>query len=365
MTMVRPSRSAGYDRDARDHDFDDRGGGRRTPGSLPIRAAELAMRNPLATGGIAVSLAMVVVTITNAVANQPVRHPHPLFDTRSTAQVDTRPAPPVAVHPTAVTPPTVAPTRADPPTGSTGSTGPIVLPRPKPVSAVDEGVVRDLQTVLAERGFYSGPIDGVVGAATAEAIRAGERRLGSTATGEASDLLLAALRAAPNIVAQVAPPVSAAPKQVVAQTRQPAAAAPPPARPPVAQAVAQPAPQVAAQAVSPPPTPPMRVAAADAVAYPVGREEVEAAEVDVPVFTGSIRRAAREPLAQGGDDKLQKLQRALIAAGYGPLKADGRWDERSTSAVRRYEADRGWPVTGRPSEKLVWDLMPKAARATR
>jgi peptidoglycan hydrolase-like protein with peptidoglycan-binding domain len=88
-------------------------------------------------------------------------------------------------------------------------------------------------------------------------------------------------------------------------------------------------------------------------------------EVDTPVFTGSIRRAAREPLAQGGDERLQKLQRALIAAGYGPLKADGRWDERSVSAVRRYEADHGWTVTGKPSDKLVWDLMGKVAKTAR
>ena len=358
MTMVKPRRSADRVRDVRDHDFDDRGDGRSMPGSLPIRVAELAMRNPITTGGFAVSALMVVVTIANAVANQPERHPHPLFETRSTARVDTRPAPPVPVQPAAVSAPTAAPARSEPPAGVHP---PYAMPRPKPMSAVDEELVRDLQTVLAERGFYSGPIDGVVGSATAEAIRAGERRLGATATGEASELLLAALRAAPTIVAQTAQqPAPATRKSAAAPARQPVAPAPQPeSRPPVTPAVAQ------AVASPAPPTPSMRVASADAVAYPVGREEVDAAEVDVPVFTGSIRRAAREPLAQGGDEKLQKLQRALIAAGYGPLKADGRWDERSISAVRRYEADRGWPVTGRPSEKLVWDLMPKAARATR
>ena len=71
---------------------------------------------------------------------------------------------------------------------------------------------------------------------------------------------------------------------------------------------------------------------------------------------GSIRRAAREPLAPGGEARLQKIQRNLIAAGYGPLKADGRWDDRSASAARRFEADNGWPVTGRPSERLVSGL---------
>ena len=352
MTM-RSDRSADRDRDDRDHDLAGRGDLRRSPGSLPIRIADLAMRNPVTTGGIAVSALMVIVTIANAVANQPVRHPHPLFETRVTARTETPPPAPQVQAPARPAAPQATPARVDKPAGSPP---PLAVPRPRPLSAVEDELVRELQTVLADRGFYSGPIDGVVGPATAEAIKAGERRLGASPTGEASELLLAALKAAPSIVAQApqspAQPVS---RQAAAATRQPAAT-PAPTR---SAAAPQAAPQSA------PPTPSMRVAVADAVAYPAGREEVDAAEVDVPVFTGSIRRAAREPLAPGGDEKLQKLQRALIAAGYGPLKADGRWDERSNSAVRRYEADRGWPLTGRPSEKLVWDLMPKAARATR
>ena len=325
MTMSRSNRSA-------DHDWDDRATGRPLPGSLPIRAVELAMRNPVTSAGVAVSLLMVVVTVANAVGNQPARHPHPWFETRSTAKVETRPAAATSAAPAPVSHPTPAAL-------------PNVIPRPKPTSALDEGLVRDLQTALAERGFYAGPLDGVVGPATAEAIKACERRLGTTPTGEASELLLAALRAAPSVVAQTAAPQAAqpAPRQAAAPAKPAAQSAPAPAS-----------------------TPSMRVAAVDAVAYPAPREEAaETMEVDTPVFTGSIRRAAREPLAQGGDERLQKLQRALIAAGYGPLKADGRWDERSTSAVRRYEADRGWTVTGKPSDKLVWDLMGKVAKSAR
>ncbi len=348
MTMVRYDRSADRDRDDRDSDRDDRRGGHRGPGSLPIRVAELALRNPVTTGGLAVSMVMVVVTVANALVNQPVRHPHPFFETRTAVRSDARPPAKAPIHPVVTAPS---------PAASPASGLPVVLPRPKPVSELDEGLVRDLQVVLAERGFYAGPIDGVVGPASAEAIGAAERLLGVTPTGVASELLLAALRAAPQVVARA--PQSAAPppqRQAATQARSQTPTPPPaPAR--------NPAPQTA---TTPPPTPSMRVATADAVAYPAARGEVmDYAEADVPVFTGSVRRAAREPLAQGGDEKLQKLQRALIAAGYGPLKADGRWDERSIAAVRRYEADRGWPVTGRPSERLVWDLMPKSAQARR
>ena len=337
MTMARSNRSAGRDWDDRDDD-------RRVPGSLPIRLVEAAMRNPVMSGGIAVSLIMVAVTVANALANQPARHPHPFFETRTIARGETRPA-------------TVAPAT---PAHNAPSGLPSILPRPRPVSSAEDGLVRDLQITLAERGFYSGPVDGVIGPATAEAIKACERRLGTSPTGEPSELLLAALRAAPSVVAHA--PVPAAPAPVAAaKPVAPARAVAPLAQPqpaPARQASAQPQVQAPAQ-----PTPSMRVATADAVAYPAGGNEVvDVVEVDAPVFTGSIRRAAREPLAPGGDEKLQKLQRALIAAGYGPLKADGRWDERSITAVRRYEADHGWPVTGKPSDRLVWDLMAKVAR---
>jgi peptidoglycan hydrolase-like protein with peptidoglycan-binding domain len=347
MTMARIDHSADHDWEDRHDDRDDRRSGRRAPGSLPIRVAELALRNPVTTGGLAVSLVMVAVTVANALANQPARHPHPLFDTRTVVGGDVRPAVKSPVHPVSTSPS---------PAATPASGVPFALPRPKPVSELDEGLVRDLQVVLAERGFYAGSIDGVVGPATAEAIGASERLLGVTPTGMASELLLAALRAAPQVVAQGAHPPQ---KQVAAQTRQ---AIPAPAPAPAPAPSRHSAPQ---SATTPPPTPSMRVATADAVAYPASREVMDYAETEVPVFTGSIRRAAREPLAKGGDEKLQKLQRALIAAGYGPLKADGRWDERSITAVRRYEADRGWPVTGRPSERLVWDLMPKSAQSRR
>ncbi|MDK9697808.1 MAG: peptidoglycan-binding protein [Siculibacillus sp.] len=353
--MARPVRSSDPDWSDRDLGFDDRDGARRVPGSLPIRVAELAMRNPVTTGGVVVSIVMVLVTVANAIANQPVRHPHPFFETRPVARAEARPIGQTPALPAAVQ------------SGSPAGNGlPAVLPRPKPVSSIEDDLVRELQSVLAERGFYAGSIDGRIGPATAEAIKAFERRIGTSPTGEASELLLAALKAAPGIVAPVTVTQSApvAPQSAPrAVTTSPRNIAPPPVPPrPVA---GQPAPAAQVVQASVVPTPSMRVATADAVAYPAGREEIESAEVDVPVFTGSIRRAAREPLAPGGDEKLQKLQRALISAGYGPLKADGRWDERSTSAVRRYEADRGWQVTGRPSEKLVWDLMPKSAQARR
>ncbi|WP_407048002.1 peptidoglycan-binding protein [Methyloraptor flagellatus] len=54
---------------------------------------------------------------------------------------------------------------------------------------------------------------------------------------------------------------------------------------------------------------------------------------------------------------MQKIQRALIATGYGPLKADGRMDARTKEQIRRYEVAHGWPATGQISDRLILDLL--------
>lgn len=305
-----------------------------SPGGLPIRLLEIALRHPITSGGVILSVAMIGVIAGNALGNQPRRHPHPWFQTRAVDDAGAPvPLPQPAPAPTASQAPAVAPVNAAP-----------ALPRPRPVGALDPASgLLDLQVALRDHGLYAGPLDGVLGPATVEAIRAFERSIGAPVTGEPSELLLAAARAL-----HPTDPVAtgSTPQPMQRRVEAPAAATP-----------------VATVAATPPAkatgTPPMRIAVADAVAHPVGAEAADLPQVDeveAPVFTGSIRRAAREPLASGGDARLQKIQRGLVAAGYGPIKADGRWDDRSASAVRRFEADRGWPVTGRPSNRLVSEL---------
>lgn len=329
MTMTRPARPLDRDLGA---DRSDRAG---TPGGLPIRAVELAMRHPLTTGASLLSLLVIGVIAGNALANQPERHPHPMFSTRAVAEPERIGAQPPAA--TAV---------------------PMALPRPKPTSLMDQPqILQELQTALRDRGYYSGPVDGVLGPATGEAIKAFERRLGVTPTGEPTELLLATLR---NIAPGADTTVTGSLPVVQPQPVQPRV---PVAQPAPARTVTAPAHVVASPPVV---QQPARYAAADAVAYPVGGEENGAVDVDPQVVTtGAIRRAAREPLASGGDERLQKIQRGLIGAGYGPLKADGRWDEKSQAAVRRYEVDHGWPQTGKPTDKLVYGLMLDAPRTRR
>lgn len=315
--------------------WDEPTGRAASPGSLPFRIAEAALRRPVLSGGVFLSVVMIGVIVGNALGNQPKRHPHPWFQTRLVDQPATRTG--TLPLPLPQPAPAVAPAQA----GQSGA-APTVLPRPRPLTAVEQpATLRDLQIALRDHGLYGGAIDGVLGPATADAIRAFERRIGAPVTGEPSDLLLAAARALhPGDVNATA---SVPPGRRVEV----------PAGLPTNDSLA-----VDAVAYG---TPSMRIATADAVAHPVSVDEASGlpaveAEVELPVSTGSIRRAAREPLAQGGDPRLQKVQRGLIAAGYGPLKADGRLDERSASAIRRFEADRGWPVTGRPTERLVSGL---------
>lgn len=53
------------------------------------------------------------------------------------------------------------------------------------------------------------------------------------------------------------------------------------------------------------------------------------------------------------DPKLMKIQKALSELGYGPLKADGLMGANTTAAIRRFEFDRGLPMTGEPGPKVI------------
>lgn len=341
------------------HDDDDRGARRASAGGLPIRAVELAMRNPLTTAAGALSVVMFGIIAGNAVANQPARHPSPWFNTRAPIE-----AVPVKAAPGA--------------TGTTTPAGavPTAMPRPRPVTLFDQPQqIQELQAALRDHGFYTGPVDGVLGPATTEAVKACERRLGVTQTGEPTELLLAALRnmAGVDTVAtgSLPPAVIPAPARTQAPARAVAAPATAPRPlPPQAGTHSQSAAQAhpAAQALAQPvayavPAQDQRYAMAEGVGYPVAADP--GVESEPMVSSGAVRRAAREPLAQGGNERHQQIQRALVAAGYGPLKADGKWDGKTEAAVKRWEYDHGHAQTGKPSQTLVYGLMVEPTRVRR
>lgn len=82
-------------------------------------------------------------------------------------------------------------------------------------------LVAQVQTALAERELYGGVVDGLMGGATAAAIRSFEQSQGFAPTGEASEKVLAALLIAPARKAEAATPArgqAAAPKQATPAT---------------------------------------------------------------------------------------------------------------------------------------------------
>lgn len=54
--------------------------------------------------------------------------------------------------------------------------------------------------------------------------------------------------------------------------------------------------------------------------------------------------------------RVQVIQQALIQAGYLKQEPTGRWDEPTKDAMRRYQADHGFPTTGLPEAKSLMKL---------
>jgi len=74
-----------------------------------------------------------------------------------------------------------------------------------------------------------------------------------------------------------------------------------------------------------------------------------------PGFSGTAINAEETETEAGvdADPKLMKIQQALSELGYGPLTADGLMGANTTAAIRRFEFDRGLPMTGAPGLKVI------------
>jgi len=151
------------------------------------RFVDAACDNPAMSGGLFVMALTATAIVSNAMFLQSVRHPEPLFETRPPLVVE-RNAPQFQPPP---------PRRDD----QTGSIPP--LPRPAPTEAIahaiaaEDALVRDIQTVLAEKGLYLGAIDGEYGPLSQSAIAAYQTAQGLVVTGEPSVALLEHLKAPP------------------------------------------------------------------------------------------------------------------------------------------------------------------------
>ena len=286
----------------------------RGQGILGMLGSLVSAHPSLAGGSVAFAVIFGFVA-SNAIWHQPGQHPAPILKTREAAS----PAVPVATaRPVTQETPFIkgVPTRTvttyriersdNTPTASIPV--PNAVPAPAvadsvaeaaPASAADPVLVR-MQTILAEKGLYSGDIDGLMGPKSAAAIRAWEKNNGYVETGEASTALLA-------IMDKASAP--AAPVEVASS--QPAASPTPKPRP---------APAVASDA-----------------------------RAGEPVTISAL-------IADGPSELVRQIQSGLSNIAYADITVDGVAGSQTRAAISAFEKHYRLPVTGEPNETVLKKL---------
>lgn len=246
----------------------------------PRRAGErvggFAFDNPVAAGGMVVMALTGSLIVANALGLQSGKHPAPLFVTRD------RPA-------------LIEPEER--------------VTDPLPQASV---LVLDIQTELRRLHYYEGPLDGMNGPATEQAIRRFERSQGRGDTGRANASLLAVLTMQPDGLASL--------KDYV----------PVPQRKPRLGAVPQ---------------------AQSSTVVPATSAAASETTADLPPVSANPRLAS--------------VQAILSDLGYGPLKADGVMGQNTSMAIQRFELDRGLPISGRVTPQVVARLEEVSGRKVR
>ncbi|MBO6928131.1 MAG: peptidoglycan-binding protein [Roseibium sp.] len=76
-----------------------------------------------------------------------------------------------------------------------------------------------------------------------------------------------------------------------------------------------------------------------------------------PRFSGTTAAKPGEAIPPvDADPRLQRVQKTLSDLGYGPLKADGVLGSNTADAIKRFELDRGLPLTGELGPKVIENL---------
>ncbi len=84
-----------------------------------------------------------------------------------------------------------------------------------------------------------------------------------------------------------------------------------------------------------------------------------------PGYSGTTDTGYRQDASVDvdADRGLQQIQQTLSELGYGPLKADGLLGANTTAAIKRFELDRGLPLTGEPGPDVVRHLEKVSGRS--
>jgi hypothetical protein len=77
-----------------------------------------------------------------------------------------------------------------------------------------------------------------------------------------------------------------------------------------------------------------------------------------PPSKAALAAAARHrrSMMRPESDRIGTIQQALVKSGYLSGEPTGRWDDQTREAMRRYQADNGFPVTGLPEAKSLMKL---------
>ena len=77
-----------------------------------------------------------------------------------------------------------------------------------------------------------------------------------------------------------------------------------------------------------------------------------------PPSKAALAAAARHrrSMMRPESDRIGEIQQALVKSGYLSGDPSGRWDDQTREAMRRYQADNGFPVTGLPEAKSLMKL---------
>ncbi|MGB7204681.1 MAG: peptidoglycan-binding domain-containing protein [Anderseniella sp.] len=70
-----------------------------------------------------------------------------------------------------------------------------------------------------------------------------------------------------------------------------------------------------------------------------------------------IQLANRVNDAGKASPRLHQVQQALSRLGYSPGEIDGRPSAQTRQAIEAFEADRGWPITGKLSDAMLLELV--------
>lgn len=294
--------------------FDDETG--QGQGILGLLGSLVSAHPSLAGGSVAFAVIFGFVA-TNALWHQPGQHPAPILKTRDVAPST---APLASAEPDAMTPLIKAvPTRTvttyriersdDTPTASIPvpvAPAPAVPQASAEVSTapVSDPVLVQIQTVLSQKGLYSGAIDGLMGPKSAAAIRAWEKANGYSETGEASAALLAIMGQA-----GVQSRMQTAPVEVASQP-----------------------------AVLPTPRP------AQAPAVPTDARAGE------PVTIPAV-------ISDETSKLVQQIQSGLSNIAYADITVDGVAGSQTRAAISAFEKHYRLPVTGQPNETVLKKLV--------